>query len=175
MSDELKLRSSIHTPLMKSVLMKGSFLAAIGVSLLAYGGIFMPVQELNIWGFPLFMIGGGLITAGLLPYRRLRSLERKPDELILDNESLQFISKGVTCLTIPLKSIARTAYIEQKLNYGIGVWFKSPLPAQVIVHNNKFSLKKLHGTHKTYDCNLFFPYFSERSYNQLREIYYSPD
>jgi hypothetical protein len=173
MSDELKLRSSIHTPLMKSVLMKGSLLAAIGVSLLTYGGIFMPVEELNFWGFPLFLVGGGLITAGLLPYRRLRSLERKPDELLYNNESLQFVAKGARCLTIPLSSIARTAYMERGLNYGIGVWFKNPLPAQIVVHNNKFSLKRLQGTHKTYECDLFFPYFSERSYNQL--IDYNPD
>lgn len=168
MNEGYKLRSSIRTSLMRFVLMKGTAIALIGALLLLYGGIFLPVDVLSIWGFPLMLAGGGLIAAGLLPYRLLSRLERKPDELIVNTNELILISQGRPCLTIPCQSIARTAYIEYGRCYGIAIWLKTPIPEKVIVHTSRFPKRYQKNTHKYYDCTLFLPYFTERSFTTLQ-------
>lgn len=150
--ETIKLRTSIKTPLMRRVVLRGSFLALLGAAILLYAGVVMPVDSLSIWGLPLLLVSGSLITLGLLPYRKLTRLEKKPDELIISENQIQYIVRGKSSLTIPQQNIARTAYVEHGNMYGICVWLKHPTP-------NKNS---------RYD--LFFPYFSEKAALTLQEL-----
>lgn len=159
MNNNLKLRSSIRSSLLRFTLWKGTLMAALGASVLLYAGLYMPVDTLNKWGLPMLLVGGGLITLGLLPYRKLKRLEIKPDELMLSETHLQFTSQGKLMITIPLQSIDKTAYLEEGRQYGIGVWLKKPLPRL------PSSQQKM----QRFGCSLFFPYFSERAYTLLRE------
>ncbi len=77
----VKIRSSICSQLMKSTLLKGTLYAALGVIILVLAGAFLPSETLTTFGLPIFIMGIGLITFGLLPYRRLTSIEKCPNEL----------------------------------------------------------------------------------------------
>lgn len=77
----VKIRSSVCSQLMKSTLLKGTFLAGIGILIIVLAGIFLPLQDMTIFGLPLYALGCGLIAFGLIPYRRLTALEKSPNEL----------------------------------------------------------------------------------------------
>lgn len=159
----MKLRSSIKTSLMRHTLMKGTLLAIVGAGILVYAGIVMPKDTLSLWGLPLLLISGGLITWGMLPYRKLTRLEKKPDELVLTNSHLHYLPGGKPALTIPQQSIERIAYLDRGTIYGIAIELKHPSPEKVIVQNNFNAEQFEKRSRERYDCDLFFPFFSENS------------
>jgi hypothetical protein len=153
----LTLRSSIRSELMRFTLWKGSCLAGIGALLLLFGGTFVPLQQLKVWGFPIFISACALITWGLLPYRRLRTLETSPYVLTLPEEKWLCLSaKGKIMFKLPLESISHFKYLEFSHFYGIGIYLKNRSNDQEIVEKSK-------------KWNLFLPYFSQRSYQTLKE------
>lgn len=77
----IKIRSSICSQLMKSTLLKGTLLAGLGIFVITLAAIFLSPEYLTTYGLPLFAIGCGMITFGLLPYRRLTLLEKCPNEI----------------------------------------------------------------------------------------------
>lgn len=166
--DTIKIRSSIKPEIMKRTIIKGSAIAGIGASILLLTGIFMPLETLSTWGLPLLLFSGLLMTLGLLPYRKLCRLEKKPDELILSLKNLLFVQKGKPAMTIPLQSIEKTSYFEKGKVYGICVWLKHPAPEKITVHNNAFDAGWFEQDSRSrFQCDLFFPYFSERGYKEI--------
>lgn len=144
--DFLKLRSSIKSDLMKKALFRGSFLGGTGVIILLISGAFLPVDVLSFWGIPLFFLSMGLITFGMLPYRKLTRLEKVPDEIILSSKDLLvYRRKGKVIFTTPLSSISSCSYKDDESVYGIMITLKE---------NEK---------------EYFFPYFTERAAKSLTE------
>lgn len=142
---EITLRSSIKPELMRKLLFKGTLLAGIGAVSILLAGLFLSPDYLAIWGLPIFLIGMGLITIGLLPYRRLKRLELNPHKLIIrPSESVQLLIKGKTVLVIPWNEIAKIEYEDHETNYGIRFFFKS-----------------------SENIPIFIPFFSRRSYQTL--------
>ena len=75
----------------------------------------MPLPLLQKWGWLLFLFSLGLITIGLLPYRKLTRLQSKPNELrIVEQGYLEFWARGQCQLLFPLKDIERLQYCEKK-------------------------------------------------------------
>jgi len=159
--EALTLRSSISQTLMRSSIWRGTSLAGLGVIVLLVAGTFLPLAEMKVWGLPLFGLGIGLITWGLLPYRRMKRLETNPYTLTIDHEWLHLAAKGRAIYSIPRESIEGIDFVEQREIYGMGISLKKPIPKKVIVH---VKLRKYGG----YD--LFLPYFSRRAYEQLLEL-----
>lgn len=160
----LKMYNSILPSLKRKVLFRGSILGFLGMLVLLWGGIFLPLKELDIWGVFIFFIGGALIALGLVPYRRLCFLERNPHEIsVHDNETLQFKKKGKLHLVLPLCHIQKASYFHDEDRYGIGIWVNHPLS----------------NTPGETQC-LFFPYFTKRQFEELQtfivpqEITYNP-
>lgn len=160
----IKVRSSIKPRLMRHIILRGSIFAVMGSLIFLYAGIFMPVAILSAWGIPLLFIAGGLLAIGLLPYRRLSRLERKPDELAANESSLIFHHLGRPVMTIPVTSIKRMAYLDHGNKYGIGLWLKDPLPEKIIIHDRRYK------PDASFNADLFFSYFTERSYQELAVI-----
>lgn len=167
--DLLKIYSSVSPKVEKKALFKGSFIAGIGVLLLAFSGSFIKEPLLKIWGLPILILSASLITYGLLPYRRLMRLQRKPNEIILSEELLQYVENNKRQITLPLSLIKKASYLEDKDDYGIGIWLKSAeYSEKIIVHNPSFDLqKKVNQSEKRWKCDLFFPYFSRRSFSRI--------
>ncbi len=142
--DFIKLRTSIKPDLMRKALFRGSLLGGSGAIILFLSGTFLRVQILSIWGLPLFFLSLGLITLGMLPYRRLTRLEKNPDGIIVSSDDL-FIyrRKGKVILTTPLSMIISCEYVDDESLYGIKI--------------------------KANGIEYFLPYFSERASKSLIE------
>lgn len=169
MSDTLKLRTCIKSDVRRHALIRGTLFSAIGACLLLYGAIFLPTATLQVWGIPLLCIGGGLMTWGLQPYRRLCQLENRPDEIIsVYKTEIQYYSKEKRIFTIPAQSIQKLSYFEKENAYGIKISLKLPCSEKIRIHDPKFDfdlyLKK---TRAKYGCELFLPYFSKRAFQDL--------
>jgi hypothetical protein len=165
----MTLRSSIHPKLMWRVLVKGSILAGVGVLLLLLTGMFLPLEEMKQWGPIIFILGLGCVTFGLLPYKRLKKLEVNPYILRLDENDLYFFINETSIFMIPLVSIDTIQYIEKKESYGIGILLKSPLPQKLVVQDPRFNLSAFRKKSNKQGSDLFFEYFSQRSYETLSE------
>ena len=165
MEEPLILQSSIKSSLMRFVLLRGTFLAAMGGLILVLSGIFFSGSTLSLWGFFIFFLAMSLITLGLLPYRRLRQLETNPYQLISQDQTWHFQAKGQLILSLPMQSIAHTIYVDNHA-YGIGIFLKHPLPQKIVIHQRHFNIENL----RKGDCDLFFPYFSRRAYSQFLEL-----
>jgi hypothetical protein len=162
----LKLRSSIKPSLKQSILYKGTLLASIGTFAMVYSGIFIPASELERYGIFIVCLGIGFIALGLLPYRRISKLEKEPHEIyIVEEGSLNFLSKGKLLFTIPLDAILKIEHRDQKKDYGIALWLKE---SSEISDTNHITLKKI--SQDTRGCDLFLPYFTKRSYDLLLEF-----
>jgi len=135
------VRSVVKPELLRRTLWRGSFLAALGLLFLLFGALFLPEEALSRYGPWLFALGGGLLTAGLLPYRRLSRLEIQPDELHLTKDQLFWKSQKVL---IPLHKIQSIQPIVGD-HYGI-----------------QFQFKDGH--------TLFLPYFSERGAAEIQQL-----
>lgn len=168
----LTLHSSIRPSLKKNVLMKGSLLALCGVSLWLYGGVFLSIATLTNWGWPILILGGALVTWGLLPYRRLTLLENVPHKIIVtDVEELVFYMKDSPLLKIPLDDITEMAYLDNDKQYGIGIWLKKPVSKNFEVLQADLDIEKyLDNCQKKYFCDAFFPFFSKRSFQELKDV-----
>lgn len=169
----LKLRSSIKPALKKSVLLRGTLLGISGLALWLYGGIYLPINVLTVWGWPILILGGVLIIFGLVPYRKLTRVENKPNELILtDLEELNIYVEGIPFLKVDFENIEEMAYLDDEKRYGIGLWIKNPKTKHIIILHPLLDLNLyLKNTQKRYFCDIFLPYFSKRSFQELEEAY----
>lgn len=165
----LVIRSSISSTLLKKTLLQGFAIAFIGSCILLFAGSYLPVELLHKWGWVLFLIALGLITLGLLPYRRLSRLQMRPHELILlDSNHIAFSYKGKKLLTIPLQSIAKMNYISQPKMYGIALWLKSVPSKPILIHQTPKEVENIRKLSQHMgNADLFFPYFNQRAYKEL--------
>lgn len=165
------IRSSVLARLMRQTLLRGSFLAGVGIFCLLLAGIFLPLSEMEMWGPLIFIFSLGLITWGLLPYKRLKRLEENPYEIAIEGEEWLHFSAGQKLLfSIPICSIDHIIFIDQKNEYGVGVFLKKPLSKKLRLENSNFDLVGFQErSFKKYQCDLFLSYFSLRSFTSLQE------
>lgn len=167
--ETLTFRSSVKPRLMNLALKRGALFGGVGAFILLLGGSLLSVDQLKIWGIPIFLIGITLIAIGILPYKKLNSLQTNPHMLLYDGQTLIFCKKGKPLLKIAEKNIDRIEYLEKANLYGIGVWLKFPINDKVKVLQPHFDYVSFttHSREHFQGCDLFFPYFSERSFNEL--------
>ena len=152
--DRITFHSTVTHAIKKRALFRGTFIAAIGIGAIAFGGVFLSPKQLDVWGLPLILFGILFIAWGLIPYRRLCRLETTPNRIEMSEEALTFFQGKVALTRIPLISIEKLEYVEKPSLYGIKVHLKDPLPEKVILYSKHASL--------------FLPYFSRRTFVQLQ-------
>lgn len=169
--DAVKLFATIKPTLLRNSLLKGTSIAALGVIILVIAGSFIPPSYLTYLGPFIILLGGGLITLGLLPYRRLNKLENTPNEILyVYGKYLQYISKGKEVYTIPFEMIEKLDYQESGSDYGIAIYLKNESSKKIVVHNPRFNMAAFQKkSRKKHHCDLFIPYFSLRSFNRINE------
>lgn len=171
MTETIKLRSSIKPSLKRIAVIRGTLLAAIGMGILLYGTLFMSVTDLTQWGWLMFLVAGVLTAAGLIPYRKLTKLEREPYEIaVIQDLSLTFSSNQHQLFTIPITAIQRFDHQDKDELYGIRIWLQHPPKEKVIIQDPYFDIKAFENrSRKLWECDLFLPYFTERSYKSLQD------
>ena len=157
---------------MRLCLRRGGWIAAAGALLILFGGTFLPLDALKIWGIPLFFGGLILISIGWLPYRELQKLERTPHRLHYDGECLYFEKGGKPLFKIPEKSVEKLAYVEKEALYGIAIWLKKPIVEKVRVLQVHFNLEGFIADSATRceGCDLFLPYFTKGATAELIDL-----
>ena len=170
MKDTLSLYTCIRPELLHTKLIKGFIPALIGVLIIVAGGIFLDTSMMKKWGLVFFLFGISLITYGLFPYRQLSSLTQQPDMLRITRlNRIELYSKGTKLLTLPLDEIKQMYFVENANIYGIGIFLKSKESLTLEIHNIKFD--KMQKKYLRYaEADIFLPYFSSRSFQELQEI-----
>lgn len=162
--------SGIRSEFKRQVLLRGAGWAVLGGGMLLLGGMYIPTVIMSYIGLPFLLLGLGLISYGLVPYRRLVQIEAQPHQIIIgDDRTLHYFAGGQEMLSVPLWVIERVSYCDEAIgHYGIVVDLKENGWEQVTVHRRTLSLKRyIAETHRRYGCDLFFPYFSTRSYKEV--------
>lgn len=149
--NHLVLYSSVHPSLLKKVLFKGFLLGLIGVLIILFSGTFLPPNILKIWGVWVFILGITLIAWGLIPYRKLSRLAAKPNQILVSKDHLEYYSGGILKMSLLLQTIEKWDFIQQGTMYGIRIEIKSK--------SNDLEKEEI-----------FLPYFSKRSFNELKEM-----
>lgn len=166
----VRIYSSIRPEFKRQLLFHGSGWAIAGGALLLFGGIFIPTAVMSYIGLPLLFLGGGMIAHGLMPYRKLTQLETQPDEIVVTaDRCLHYGKQGRPLLTVPASAIERVSYCDEEIGrYGIVIDLNELGRHQIVVHAKGFSIERfIAETHKRYDCDLFFPYFSQKGYREV--------
>jgi hypothetical protein len=158
----LVVRSHIKPSLKSHILFQGSLLAitGVGILLIAY---FLPESFLSHWGWLVWIIAFGLIAIRLIPYRRLTKLESHPFEIVIDQGMFSLRSEKGIVLQIPINEIDKIKYLESSSMYGIGIWLNT---------NSHLKNNYLKFSHKSFDCDVFLPFFSEKAAEKITaELY----
>ena len=124
---------------------------------------------MKTWGLFIFLISFFLIVIGLLPYKRLSVHTQNPDKIkIIECDVLEFYLKGNKILAIPVENIKELLFLEKNQIYGIGIFLKSKI--SLTSHLWTFQFQKAQNKfHTLLKTDLFLPYFSKRSFEELQE------
>ena len=164
MDNIVTIKTSVKDSVLRYHLFKGTLLSGIGGVLLMISGAFIPSPELSEWGISIFILGLGLITVGLLPYRWIWRLELNPCVLSVDEKHLSLFFKNKRLISIPRADIAHMQYFETRHSYGIRLRLKS-----VNLHKaplfNRIRLRPY--CKELSNGDLLLLYFSERSFAKL--------
>lgn len=166
-----KWRTMIRPGYKRKQVFKASIGGGIGAAILLAAGAVMPLNQLEVWGLSLFVGAGALIVWSMLPYRRMVQMENIPDELWINTKGdLVYAKNSQPILSIPQHAIDKCFYIDNSDVYGIAVTIKMPPMKKISVHDSGFNFKAFqHACVYQYGCDLFFPFFSKRSFQSLQE------
>ncbi|MCB1181698.1 MAG: hypothetical protein KDK55_06755 [Chlamydiia bacterium] len=155
---------------MKKALFRGTFLAGLGASLLFLSYMMMPPSTLKLWGFPTVLIGFLFILSGMIPYKRLSSLETMPHEIHLDSEFLSFFLKGTPLFRVKLEFISDVNYTETKEIYGLSIQLKRPAHSAITLlqSHQQFATFTAWAKQKMPHVDLFLPYFSKNTEEEIK-------
>jgi hypothetical protein len=65
--------------------------------------------------------------------------------------------------------------LYQGSEYGIGILLKDPIPEKILIHDTTFNIDKFQeNSLVNYKSDLYFPYFSKRSFQELQNFQTSP-
>jgi hypothetical protein len=168
-TDRLKFRSSINKKLKRWILFKGTLIALLGILFLIWSAIYLTTSKLSTWGPIIIFTGLGLIIYGLLPYRKLTYLEMHPNEIIVDRDlSIHVKLKGKLVFSIPHGRLKSLSYFERKNEYGIAIHLQPYDLEKIVIYDLGFNLLIFQkDSLRHYDCDLFLPYFSKKTYQRL--------
>ena len=134
--------SSLPTALYRRVLIRGSLLGFMGLSLLLFTGLIIPTHLIDPYGKWLAIAALLLISIGMLPVRKLQRLYKTPHFLSFNGQQLIFHKFGKMHWGCEAEEIQSMSFFHQNNRYGL-----------------KLSLKD--------QATYYFPYFSEKSVNSL--------
>lgn len=152
---------------MRTTLLRGALFSGSGAFIILLGGVLLPLSQLEIWGMPILFTGLLLVFVGMTPYRRLAKLEVNPYVLQIDSEKLSLNKENRPLFSLFLKHISSLEYIEKKNIYGIAFKIKRPIEESVQIFDARFIAQALK---EGIEADLFLPYFSKRSFEELETI-----
>jgi hypothetical protein len=163
-------RTTVAPQRLHHTLKKGGWFAGAGALLLLLAAIVFPASLLKILGIPLFFTGILLIAIGWLPYRKLVQLQIKPHELHYDGEALTYCINGRPQFNLDERDIEKIVYCQKESYSGIALWLKRPLEHKIKLLQRRIDATPFSGEGKEREgCDLFFPDFSQRTFEEILE------
>lgn len=171
MESKVQVYSGIRPALKRKILFQGSGKAIVGALMIVIGGAYLPPMVMKYLGLPSLALGALLIAWGLMPYRRLLRLEAQPLALLVEGDTLRYFVGSAPFSATPLSAIERISYCDEDVGrYGIAVDLKEGGRRQVTFQQNKIRAERyFEETQRQYACDLFFPYFTQRSYREIAD------
>lgn len=165
----MKLRSSIKPQILHTALIQGTILATMGMAILIFSGVFLPPEQLKFLGPFAILIALLLITLGLYPFQQLKKLETSPHEILFSSENhFLFSWKRKPLFIVSLETIEHLSYLCSGNQYGIAIVLKREGQRGITVCDPNFDLTKFQSSsQKKYECDLFLPFFTRRSFEEL--------
>jgi len=159
------VKTAVNSKIKKDALLNGTLLAGLGMLILIGGSVSFSKEQLSQYGFLIFVFGIALITLGMMPYRKLVRIENCPDEIhVNDDHTWVYYVKGKKLAEIPQETMESVNFIARDPSYGICIHFKKNSSSKVKVSDSDTQLQI-----NKFGCDLFMPYFTERSVHQLNE------
>ncbi|MEL7432122.1 MAG: hypothetical protein AAGI90_06330 [Chlamydiota bacterium] len=158
-------------PILRKRLFRAMCLAcALGASLLLGSLVIGQMLLKRELGFIAMGIGAiTLLLTGWYAYRyyALSSSKKRCDELIFSEKMLTYKLQGRHVLSLPINVIGKITYEEKGSRYGIAILLSVPFQEHLVMHHPDFSLKAFQKRSKAYGCDLFFPYFYEKTLQEI--------
>ena len=111
--------SSIKPNLKRHLIRRSLLFVLPGFLLLFYMGVFLKTSALEKWGLLGFALSFILISAGMIPYRRIIRLETTPHSLSFEKEGLCFTHAKKGTFVFPIDQIKAFHFVQRKGFYGI--------------------------------------------------------
>jgi hypothetical protein len=139
----MHLQTDIKLAFIQKLRTRGYLFTSLGAMLLFVGANVFSIQTLEKVGAWVFLTAIVCIYLGLKPYKEAKKRSLIPDEILIDNNQLQYLHAKQIVLSISIDAIKKIKYRNKKFQYGIYI-----------------TIKKNNQTH-------FLPYFSENAYSML--------
>lgn len=154
--------TSIPAKVLKKQLFRGSLLSCMGLCTIFGAYFFLTGKELARYGWILFLLGTTTIAYGMVPFRKLTRLQIFPYQLQTTSTHLIYLKGEKTLLEVPKSNILQITYHQEGNKSGIGVSVKN----RDTIHLYD-SMESRAVLRKESEVDLFFPYFSRISFDQL--------
>lgn len=162
------VKTRILPSLKKKTLLKGTFLAGSGGTILLLSALTCSIPSLEKWGLAIFVTSIFLIRAGLYPYRTLCKKELSFDEIHLNSQKLTFYSRCYGSIDIPISDIEKLCF-RDATKYGIEIAFSAQSKKKWKEQHQNLSLKNYHYfCLRKYNCDCFFPFFDTKAVAELQ-------
>ncbi len=172
----MKLYTTIQTSILRTALLHGTAFALIGLMVLCYGGLYLSLDSLQMYGIVIWILGAGMITWGMFPYKSLIRLQNNPNKIIVEADKLCYQSNGKLLFSLNLKDIQTIIYKETRSEYGIAIHLRDEAIRKVIPHHPSFNLQRFwENSKRKHFTDFFLPYFSRSSYSQLHQLFNTSD
>jgi len=144
--------------------------ASLGAAILFWAGTQWDTAQLVDWGWLALLLSLVLIMLGLYPYRKLTQLELNPNQLIITPDTVTFLSAGKAFFALPHVAVASLSYHQDDSLYGIKVCLREGPETKIRLLTEHFDAESyVQRNRKRLNCDLFFPFFSERSLRELQD------
>lgn len=134
--------SSLPTCQYRRILIRGSILGFLGLSLLLFTGLIIPTHLIDPYGKFLAIASLLLISMGMLPVRKMQRLYKFPHKFTFDGNQLTFYKFGKMHWACDLEEIQAIRFFQKNSRRGMKIYLND-------------------------QTKYFFPYFSEKSVNSL--------
>lgn len=158
----MKIMTSIPPKVLKEQLFRGSLLSFIGLCSI-FGAYFsLNEKELACYGWILFLAGMSAIAYGMIPFRKLTRLQIFPYYLQITTTHLIYFKGEKPLLEIPKIDLLKITYRQEGDKNGIGVSLRKRDKIHIYDYKESKTVFR-----KASNVDLFFPYFSRTSFDQL--------
>jgi len=171
MQQEVRLVAEITQEFRRKYFLRGAFFLLLGVVSLLACSMFLYLNFTYAYFLACFFVGLGSLWIGWSFFQKIAKMDFHPDEIIFYENALGYQRKDKLLFVLPFSAISSLTFISKRNHYGIGFFLKNTQKEKILLNDTNFDLLDFHkNSKKKYRCDLFFPFFSHGTYEELKEL-----